>query len=160
LSRYAVRNSAKFRGVLGNSARNTEETEVQKTYGISCRRNSVDTLLLLLLSLSASSGTFNYSPPLGLHPHLLPSDRLPSDYSSYWSLSPPLPARDFKIFSKTRHLSTFPVTKLCLFFVPCIDVKQISVCIMLDKTGGIITNSNVHFCLFVIFSNIIFLTEV
>ncbi len=44
LSKYAIRNSAKFRGILGNFARNTEETGVQKTYGISCRRNSVDTL--------------------------------------------------------------------------------------------------------------------
>ena len=44
LSKYALRNSAKFRGILGNFARNTEETEVQKTYGIPCRRNYVDTL--------------------------------------------------------------------------------------------------------------------
>ncbi len=44
LYKYAVRNSAKFRGILGNSSRNTEVTEVQKTYGILCRRNSVNTL--------------------------------------------------------------------------------------------------------------------
>ncbi len=35
------RNSA---GILANSARNTELTEVKKTDGIPCRRNSVDTL--------------------------------------------------------------------------------------------------------------------
>jgi hypothetical protein len=44
LSEYVVGNSAKFRGIVSNFARNTEETEVQKTYGIQCRRNSVDTL--------------------------------------------------------------------------------------------------------------------
>ncbi len=41
------RNSA---GILANSARNTEQTEVKKTDGIPCRRNSVDTLQLCTLS--------------------------------------------------------------------------------------------------------------
>ena len=34
LSDYATWNSTKFRGILGNLARNTEVTEVQKTDGI------------------------------------------------------------------------------------------------------------------------------
>ncbi len=34
LSNYATGNSANFRGILGNSARNTEVKEVQKTHGI------------------------------------------------------------------------------------------------------------------------------
>ena len=38
---YTTRNSA---GILTTSARNTEQTEVKKTDGIPCRRNSVDTL--------------------------------------------------------------------------------------------------------------------
>jgi hypothetical protein len=44
LSNYATWNFAKFRGILANFARNTEVTEVQKTDGIPCWRNSVDIL--------------------------------------------------------------------------------------------------------------------
>jgi hypothetical protein len=40
LSNYATRNSANFRGILGNSARNTQVTEVQKTHGIPCCHDS------------------------------------------------------------------------------------------------------------------------
>ncbi len=44
LSKYATKNSAKFRGTLGNFSRNTEVTEVNETDGILCWRNPVDTL--------------------------------------------------------------------------------------------------------------------
>jgi hypothetical protein len=44
-SKYVVRNSEKFCGILASFTWNMEETDVQKTYGIPCGRNSVDTLI-------------------------------------------------------------------------------------------------------------------
>jgi hypothetical protein len=61
LSNYATRNAVNFRGILGNSARNTEVTEVQKAHGITCCHDlypidilhlSFKILCLLLLLLS------------------------------------------------------------------------------------------------------------
>jgi hypothetical protein len=42
LSNYVQLNFAKFRGIVEDFTRNMEDTEVQKTYEIPCRRNSVD----------------------------------------------------------------------------------------------------------------------
>ncbi len=64
LSNYATGNSANFRRILGNSARNTEATEVQKTHRIPCCRDSypIDILHLTLKILCLAAFTLALLP--------------------------------------------------------------------------------------------------
>jgi hypothetical protein len=61
LSEYVVLNFAKLCRILGNFTWNTEKTEVQK------RRNSVDTLVIQLLSQINTPNKSNLPDPLISH---------------------------------------------------------------------------------------------